>query len=200
MTRPLPRLALPLAAAGALLLAGCPLPQNLPDYPSTGTITPPRIQSDTVAPPGTVIAMNPACTGAAPSYTLSATLVDDNTLENVEVRWFLDYDPASTSSNTPRRPPEIIGAPQDGITFTRVVTPFVYRPYDFDATRAAGELHVVELVVSNNFAPEPVPPAAPLPRPYRTPCGPTVCPGGSKQFETQVYRWVFRYDASARCP
>ena len=39
---------LPACGAMALLLgaalAGCPLPQTLPEYPTSGTITPPRIQ------------------------------------------------------------------------------------------------------------------------------------------------------------
>jgi hypothetical protein len=45
-------------------------------------------------------------------------------------------------------------------------------------------VHVVELVVSNGFAPEPTS------RPYRTP---------AQGYETQFFRWVFRYVPGGAC-
>lgn len=181
---------LPARGALALLLgvalAGCPLPQTLPEYPNSGTITPPRIQSDTVTPIDTIILVDAGCPSTpTPAFTLSARLVDENTFEKVEARWFVDYDP-TRSSVTPIPPIQLIDGPADGVTIERMLDAFVFKPYTFDdpAFRAAGGLHVVELVVSNNFAPETPTPA----RPWRTPLK-----TATQTFETQVYRWVFKY-------
>ncbi len=192
---------LPARLVPALLLvaalAGCPLPQNLPEYPTGGTITPPRIQSDTVTPGDTVILVDAAC-AAAPSFTLSALLVDENTFEKVEARWFVDYDPDRASTVTPIPPIQLIDGPSDGVTIERKVDPFVFRPYGFDplggeqAFRDGGGIHIVELVVSNNFAPETPPPVPPHARPWRTPLK-----TATQTFETQVYRWVFHYVPTA---
>jgi len=193
---------LPGRAALALLLgaalAGCPLPQPLPEYPANGTITPPRIQSDTLTPVDTVLLVDAAC-ATEPSFTLSVTLIDENTIELVEARWFADYDPARAATVTPIPPIQKIEGPADGVSIERRLDPFVFRPYGFDpfgseqAFRDGGGLHVVELVVSNNFAPEPA-----SPRPWRTPLK-----TATQTFETQVYRWVFHYvptgTAGARC-
>ena len=51
---------------------------------------------------------------------------------------------------------------------------------DQQGFRDGGGLHVVELVVSNGFAPDP----GPAERPWRSP---------ATNFETQVQRWVFHY-------
>jgi hypothetical protein len=188
---------LPARGALALLvgvaLAGCPLPQTLPEYPTSGTITPPRIQSDTLTPIDTVTLVDAGC-AAAPSFTLSARLIDENTYEKVEARWFVDYDPAVAASVTPRLPPQIIDGPSDGVTIERPLNDFLFQPYGFDpaggeqAFRTGGGLHVVELVVSNNFAPEIPPPVPAHARPWRTPLKTQT-----QTFETQVYRWVFHY-------
>jgi len=193
---------LPRRGALALLLgaalSGCPLPQTLPEYPTSGTITPPRIQSDTLSPIETVILVEAGC-ATEPTFALSAVLIDENTFELVEVRWFVDYDPSRAASVTPIPPIQKIEGPSDGITIERRLTPFVFKPYGFDpfgseqAYRDGGGLHVVELVVSNNFAPEPA-----TPRPWRMPLK-----NATQTFETQVYRWIFHYvpagTAGARC-
>jgi hypothetical protein len=187
-----------------LALAGCPLPQTLPEYPTSGIITPPRIQSDRVTPADTLILVDANCPSTAePSFTLSAMLVDENTYEKVEARWFVDYDPGRAVTVNPISP-QIIDGPADGVTIERTLADFVFRPYGYDPVmnpqgfRDGGGLHVVELVVSNNFAletPTPVPPHA---RPWRTPLT-----TATQTFETQVYRWVFHYvptgTANARC-
>jgi hypothetical protein len=183
---------LPRRAALALLLgtglAGCPLPQSLPEYPTNGTITPPRIQSDTLSPIDSVILVDSACV-AEPSFALSAVLIDENTFELVEVRWFVDYDPTRAATVTPIPPIEKVKGSNDGVTIERRLTPFVFKPYGFDpfgseqAYRTGGGLHMVELVVSNNFAPEPA-----SPRPWRMPLK-----NATQTFETQVYRWIFHY-------
>jgi hypothetical protein len=194
---------LPARRALALLLgaalAGCPLPQTLPEYPTSGTITPPRIQSDSVTPVDTVILVDDTCT-VEPTFVLSARLVDENTFEKVEARWFVDYDPAVAAAIAPRLPPQFIEGPADGVTIERRLADFTFKPYGFDpsgfeqAFRIGGGLHVVELVVSNNFAPETPTPA----RPWRTPLQTKT-----QTFETQVYRWIFHYvpsgTAGARC-
>lgn len=185
-----PRTAAALALA-TLALAGCPLPQTLPEYPSTGRIAPPRIVADQAAPIDTLIEVAPDCPGvdADHAFLLSAALIDENTVEPVEARWFVDYRPGR-STEAPALPPEAIPGPTDGITLERPLTPFLFRPYTYDdaAYRAGGGLHVVELVVSNGFAAEPGSP--PHARPWRTPLA---------QFETQVYRWVFHYVAGGAC-
>lgn len=165
-------------------LAGCPLPQSLPEYPGTGRIAPPRIVTDQATPPDTVVEVAPDCPGAGTDhvFSLGAGLIDENTVEPVEARWFVDYRP-DLSTVTPIPPIEIIPGPEDGVTVERPLTPFQFRPYTFDdaAFRAGGGLHVVELVVSNGFLLEPT---SGLPRPWRTP---------KAQYETQVHRWVFHY-------
>jgi hypothetical protein len=177
-----------------LLLAGCPIPQGLPEYPDSGTVAPPRIRADATTPEDSVILVAPDCVNGGPAYLLTTVLVDDNTLEKVEVRWFLDYDPG-TLRRLPLLTEEIPG-PDDGITRTRAVTPFPFNPYQADPAtdpqgfRDGGGLHVVELVVSNGFAPEPGPGEPALPRPWRTP---------QPNFETQAFRWVFHYAPGGAC-
>lgn len=174
------------AALAALLLAGCPLPQPLPDYPK-GTVTPPRILADEVTVNGDYAAGEPivkvpvGCTGTAPSYILTARLFDSNNLEQVEARWFVDYQ-----ATTQRAPfTSTVPASADATVLLRDVQPFTFEAYNQGSTPVAGEMHVVELVVSNNFASPPE--TAPLP--YRSP---------AQGFETAVYRWVFLYvDQSA---
>jgi hypothetical protein len=189
---------LPQRVALALLLgtglAGCPLPQSLPEYPANGPITPPRIQSDNVTPPGTVITVQANCLASpGPAIALSALLIDENTIEPVEARWFVDYDPAR-SSVTPIPPNQRLDGPADGVTIARRLNDFTFRPYAFDplgseqAYRDGGGLHVVELVVSNAFASEEPPPVPAHQRPWRTPLT-----TATQQFETQVYRWTFHY-------
>jgi len=184
--RPAPAPLRPVLLATLALLAGCPLPQSLPEYPSTGKIAPPRIVSDAASPIDPVITLAPDCPGADADhvFTLGTLLIDENTAETVEARWFVDYE-AGRSTDAPRLPPEIILGPKDQITLERPLTPFQFRPYVFDdaAFRAGGGLHVVELVVSNGFKGTASEQAS-LARPWRTP---------DTQFETQVYRWVFHY-------
>jgi hypothetical protein len=199
---------LPRRAALALLLgaalAGCPLPQNLPEYPANGTITPPRIQSDKVTPGDSVILVDAGCSGpdTAHAFRLGATLIDENTFEPVEYRWFVDYDPQRSTVRPLFPTGQFIPGPNDGITIERVVPPLDLQPYTFDpplfgsptesrpgqAYRDSGGLHVVELVVSNAFASEDPAPVPPHDRPYRTPRK-----TATQSFETQVYRWVFHY-------
>jgi hypothetical protein len=185
-------------AALALLLAGCPIPQSLPEYPSTGKIAPPRLLVDVTTPIETAIEVAPDClvtTGAEPIFTLHTELVDENTLEKVEARWFVDYLPGNQARETPRAT-EIIEGPADGLTTQRPVQDYLFHPYGFDpqgseqAFRDGGGLHVVEVVVSNGFAPEPDSGQPALPRPWRTPL---------PQFETQLYRWVFHYVPGGSC-
>jgi hypothetical protein len=198
------------ALAAAAALAGCPLPQPLPDYPP-GTITPPRILVDgVVAGAASTVQLVPASCppGSEPSYPLTVQIHDTNNIESVDARWFVNYHPEREIFYGPKQSDEI-PPDADPIVLTRTVPPrdpdtgeerpYLFRPYEHPpavGTPAApgppypnaGIVRVVELVVSNGFDPSAVAPPAPLP--YRT-----TLPG----FETQVYRWVFLTVAQDDC-
>lgn len=186
-----------LALAVLTLLAGCPLPQPLASYPS-GTVTPPRILMDTIAFRDTVIEVPAGC-GSSPSYSLAATLVDNDTTESVTARWFVDYDRHNSARCAPTVPQSVILAPTEGATdpTRRAVSPYFFVPYDHlppvgpvTSPDGAGALHVVELVVSNDFDTSvddvALCGADTTIYPFRTPAS-----LGGVEFETQVYRWVF---------
>ncbi len=180
------RIAAPSAAAlGALLLAGCPLPQSVPSVP-TGSIPPPRIVEDVSAPsgpsatlttvPGTV-PFDPSCP-TKQAFTLTATVADENYSEAVGYRWFANYDP----SLQPRWTPLSEGSmdpPTTGPVTRRAVPPQVIMPVDFTPPV------VVELVVSNGFDVCPPVVGSPQPLPCRTP---QTTPNS---YEVQSHAWVF---------
>ena len=197
-----------IALAGALVLAGCPIPQPLPEY-EAGTITPPRIVVDDsvsqIAFPGTAILVPPdGCSSTAPSYPLSASLVDVNTVEQIVARWFVNYDAADPVRKCPEGGD--IEIPGTSSTATRRTVPtFTFYPHtSYGKTVAGGNgtdgkepgtLQVVELVVSNGFDPavavsplDTRPGSGALP-PFRRP---------ASGFETQMFRWVFV--TSSTCP
>jgi hypothetical protein len=187
---------LPARGALALLvgvaLAGCPLPQTLPEYPTTTPYPSPRIIAELAHPYLSLVRVGPSCAGGHAAFTLSATVGWENVTDPVDVRWFVDYDPNSTALKIPVSNERLVGTGDVAIGSLRPVKAWVFDPYasdlpggspaDQQAFRDAGGLHVVELVVSNNFAPEPA-----SPYPNRTPAS------SPRQFETQVYRWVFQY-------
>jgi hypothetical protein len=191
------RAAVVLAAA----LAGCPIPQPLPDYPP-GTITPPRILLDEVAGDGAVILVPANCTTVAPAYVLSARVVDSNTIESIESRWFVNYDFRDSAWSEIRRS-DVIPPNADTTNLTRAVPPFTFEPYRYPPPygtelrpgppyRYDGIVRVVELVVSNGFDPAAL--NTIVPAANRAPL-----PG----FETQFHRWVFLAvppSASVPCP
>jgi hypothetical protein len=163
------------------------LPQPLPDYPEGEPITPPRIVVDEMERPETVVRVPAGCLPAQePVYPLNATLIDTNTLEAVQARWFVNYDPANSDRRTPRQENGIAGSDETPPVIRRSVPTFSFHPYDPPPVPGTGNgsgaivgaMHVVELVVSNGFHAPPE--AAPLP--YRSPAA---------GFETQLYRWTF---------
>jgi hypothetical protein len=176
---------LAIAVAGALLLAGCPIPQPLPDYPP-GTITPPRIVVDNslsqISSPDSVVRV-PANCSQPPTYPLDAQIRDANTIEPIEARWFVNYDASTQPGFTWEQREEVTLTDPNDPTL-RDLTPYTFPPYDYlsvagnVAGSAEGALHIVELVVSNGFhvagADEPLPNRSPAPG-----------------FEIQLYRWVF---------
>jgi hypothetical protein len=180
------------AAALLALLTGCPLPQPLPEYPA-GTVTPPRIVMDGISPEGTYVRVPASCSGAKPSYTLAAALVDNIEDESVTARWFVDYDPLSAATSRPEQE-DIVPPAGDGAAdpLRREVPSFAFVPYDYSPTVGATSsgppyddpnvVHVVELVVSNNFDPTGDPAGSGALLPYRSP---------ATGFETQAFRWVF---------
>lgn len=149
----------PLAAlALALPLAGCPLPQALPEY-SAGGVTPPRILVDEIAKAtldplgalttgapfngnpgnGNAIVFVPAfCTTTPPVYYLWARVVDTNNTESIAARWFVNYDPQSDANRVPLRL-DTITANADTTNLYREIPPrtggvrqfFEFRPYHF---------------------------------------------------------------------
>jgi hypothetical protein len=182
------------AALPALLLAACPLPQPLPEYPEGQPVTPPRIVTGSVAFPETVVRV-PASCAIEPVIELSADLIDANTVDAVEARWFVNYDP----ENQDRRRPQLatqVPPDDDPLVIRRVVPPFRVEPYDYApivgfSGSAPGAVHVVELVVSNGF--DPRGDAAALPNR-------SALPG----FETQLHRWVLlnvpESESAVPCP
>jgi hypothetical protein len=189
------RLAIGILAFALGALAGCPIPQTVPEYPRGTSVTPPRIVADTAVPKADTATIRvPAGCSPKPQYELKASLVDENTVETVEARWFVDYDKGLSNRNVPAWPPDQIPPPPqadpNAPATTRAIPPYTFTPYDFGDT--VGTVHVVEVVVSNGFPPSADEPARPLP--WRSPL-----PG----FETQVYRWVFLLvtpDATVPCP
>jgi hypothetical protein len=185
------RTAVTLAIAAALV--GCPLPQPLPEY-STGAVTPPRIVVDNSDPeaqikyPGTVVPV-PAICATPPVFTLDAQIRDSNTIESIEARWFVNYDPLDVVTAHWEDYEKVGPVPSDPTL--RDITPWEFRPYSYHHDRftpgsgdVEGALHIVELVVSNAFytgAGESLP-AVGEPLPFRSP---------ANDFEVQVYRWVF---------
>jgi hypothetical protein len=201
-----------LGLASALLalgLAGCPIPQPLPDYPA-GTVTPPRIRMDHMVPDtdGNPIFFVPAnCVTSAPSYVLGGSVSDPITNESIEARWFVNYDPRDPQSYNYLKPPSAVIPPNaDTTDLIRPVPSFTFEPYrygpSFGAPNVApdswgdqGILRVVELVVSNGFDPAPITSTSELPNKKPS--------AGSTKFETQTYRWVFLSvpeSKSVRCP
>ena len=186
-----------LPAAALAVLAGCPIPQPLPDYPKGQPVTPPRVVvSDTLAYPDTVVQVPAGC-ALAPSYPLSADLRDAITNETVAARWFVNYDPTRQPAFTPQQDDLVAGSSvgaQD--TLRKLPRPFVFPPYQYAPAlgtgggdgAAPGALHVVELVVSNGF--DPAAESAEAAQPYRT---------ALIGFEVQVYRWVFLTVAASAC-
>jgi len=182
---------IPLAAiAASAALAGCPLPQPLPDYPA-GTITPPRILATTTTRPSESIIPVPAsCPGTAPAYELGARIFYQDNV-TVEARWFVDYKKDVASRYGIRNTNREVPADPDPLVLERVVPGFTFQPYDYPPPqelgagsdwKAAGVVHVVELVVSNGFDPSPT-----VAEPNRTP----AVTDGAARFEIQTYRWVF---------
>ncbi len=191
-----------LALAGAAALAGCPIPQPLPDYPA-GTVTPPRIVVEGIANPGTVVLVPASCPpGHEPSTLLTATLIDVDTFERVVARWFVNYDPIDPGLRAIRQEDDIPGVDATPPQTERAVPLFTFFPYGSwgntiassggGSGRNEGAVQIVELVVSNGFDPAAVGPPVLLPN--RTPL---------IGFETQVYRWVFMtvpQSATTVCP
>jgi hypothetical protein len=183
------RIALP-ALAGALVLAGCPIPQAVPDYPA-GTITPPRILTESLTIPEALVFVPANCTSVTPGpgYDLGARLFDSDNIEQVQARWFVNYpdheDPVIDES-----------IPADPDTFERTVQTFRFHPYAYAPPQLGGSpphqelgsIRVVELLVSNRF----VDPDGP---PWRSP---------APNFETQLQRWTFmlvpKGDEDPACP
>lgn len=177
------------AALGALLVAGCPLPQSVPSVPA-GSIPPPRVVNDVSAPTGLSCALTTAGTTVAfdpnappgQTFQVNATIADENYSEAVDYRWFVDYDP-STGVSPPGYLPLQTGQllPPTGVPYTRRQVPTQpFQPLSYGNT-----IHVLELVISNGFDVCPPDPSSPQPLPCRTP------QTTRNSYEVQSYKWVF---------
>jgi hypothetical protein len=179
----------------AAALAGCPIPQPLPDYPP-GTVTPPRILMATVQPAsGAVIRVGTECPtdpAGEPSFELGAQVFDSDAIEPVVARWFVNYDTALYHpSQKPILGDHTILGNSDPTVLVRLVpdapfgrgTPF--RPYQYAPPDGTGNktgvpynepntIRVVELLVSNNFDADPTTPRQP-----------------AQNYEVGLQRWVF---------
>ncbi len=167
--------------AALLLLAGCPLPQALPETVAGGTGGyGPRIAFELVAPQSTFVDVGKTCS-AAPRFDLHATVVDRDQLEAVGARWFVDYHPVSNFGIARADVPS--GNTQD---FLRPLAAFSYVLPDWQGP--VFPAHVVELVVSNGFKDLDLSADA---LPNRMPV---------TGRDTQTFRWVFRYTDAGPCP
>jgi len=192
MTRPTLRIGALLAAAfvAGAILGGCPIPQPLPGVGSVDgglPITPPRVLSDSAHPGLALTYYGPIASCPVGShFDVSATLIDENSEEPVEVRWFVDYDPDSQPLRTPLQI-QTLPPPADPTQYLRYPSSFPFTPWDFD--RPAERVHVVELTVSNGFLPVGVagPPGS---LPNRT---------AAAGYEVQVFRWTFQPSATGGC-
>ncbi len=176
-----------IAVLGIALAAAiaCPLPQPLPGVTRIdgGTITPPRIQVASALPADTIVYYDPgAC--SAPGvlgFALGASVVDQNTDEVVDVRWFVDYDKAGVTA-TPWGE-EQIPAPTDPEQFIRTVTSQRFNPVSNPFSGPGSPPHVVELVVTNGgFTSDPLPSRSP-----------------ATGYEVEIFRWVFEPRVGAAC-
>lgn len=173
-----------LASVGAVLvLTACPLPQPLSEVANTGQpgTTPPRILTESVVPAQALVKVARDCAPGS-SFALKATIQDDNTLEQVDARWFVDYAPDPYDARPYHS--SVLPPPEDQSQVQRAVPPLTLV---FPVPDAA-PVHVVELVISNGFYALDDP-AAPLPNR-------SAQPG----YETQEFRWVFQYvDSGGTC-
>jgi hypothetical protein len=176
--------------AGAAILGGCPIPQPLPGVGSIDggrPITPPRVLTSSAVPGLAMTDYGPlASCPPGSDFDVSATVVDENTEEPVEVRWFVDYDPDNQLLRTPLFV-ETLPPPTDATQYLRYPKIFPFVPWDFD--RPAEHVHVVEMTISNGFLPvgDPVPPGS---LPNRT---------AATGYEVQVFRWTFQPTLTGGC-
>jgi hypothetical protein len=121
------------------------------------------------------------------AFQISATLIDENSEEPVEVRWFVDYDPNNQPMSTPLFV-ETLPPPADTTQYRRYPRALAFKPWDYDVLTGQ-TVHVVELTISNGFLPigSQVPPGS---LPNRT-----AAPG----YEVQVFRWTFSQSPTGGC-
>jgi hypothetical protein len=210
-----------IAAALAVGLAGCPIPQPLPDYPA-GTVTPPRILMDKIvtatdwnpnlSTDGNPIIFVPANCTTAQVYRLSAYVNDPITFETVDSRWFVNYDPRSSDTRMWARE-DPVPPNSDSTDLNRAVPPasaplgpsFEFFPYDHSAAPGAPPATGVTGPGGTTWYPDPgILRVVELVVSNGFDATPTATPPNRAtlpSFETQIYRWVFlSVPASAAVP
>ncbi len=176
------------AAALAGALAACPLPQPLPGVAQPtdgGTVATPRIETASVRPAETIVLYDPACSPEA-HFALHARILDDDTEDIFQARWFVDYDPTVQQRFEPALGgPVTSNPPTDPNQNWRDIPDADFRPTGFtDWGDLPARAHVVELVVSNGFA-----------DPSASPPNRAILPG----YESQIFRWLFFPKAGGSC-
>ena len=176
----------PLLALAAALLAGCPIPQPVPGVGNIDAgVFPPLIVTDTAQPTETVVFYpSIGCPDGGPVFTIQADVVDSNPDDTVQGRWFVDYDPSNSTTREPRPPAfQFFPVPPDQ---TRATASYVFAPDALGAVWPTWPVHVVELVVSNGFAPT-------------TPDGGLPNKSPLQGYQTQTFRWVFQPSDGGSC-
>jgi hypothetical protein len=149
-------------------------------------ITPPRILTASAVPALAITGYLLTGCPSGSAFDVSATIIDENSEEQVEVRWFVDYDPDNQIFRTPVFT-ETLPPPTDSTQYRRYPKGLSFSPWDY--TPYTGGVHVVEMTISNGFLPiNAAVPAGSLPN--RTPA-----PG----YEVQVFRWTFEPAPTGGC-
>lgn len=178
------------ALAVGALLGGCPIPQPLPGVgsPDGGLpITPPRVLTSSAEPGLAMTDYGPLASCPTGSlFEVSAVVIDENSEEPVEVRWFVDYDPDNQLLRTPLQI-ETLPPPADPQQYRRFPKAFPFSPWDFD--RPTERVHVVEMTISNGF----------LPVGAAVPAGDLPNRTAAAGYEVQIFRWTFQPSATGGC-
>lgn len=203
MTKSMKRLLAWGAVLGAAALAGaCPLPQPLPGVGTVdaGTLNaPPFVLVPSAQPALAVTPYGPPSIcggGLGAGFAVSANVIDYNTDDVDEVRWFVDYDPTTVEGITPiadntldppspTSPNQILRTNPSGFTFPDG-GPGLFYP----SALSTPAPHVVEMAVSNGFQSLTQEPSLDGGMPNLEP---------ASSYQVQIFRWTFVPTADGGC-
>lgn len=188
------------AVLGAAALAGaCPLPQPLPGVGTVdaGTLNaPPFVYVPSAQPalPVTYYGPPSACDGGAGAgFVVSADVIDYDTSEVDEARWFVDYDPTTGPgiSLVPGTPITLLPPTNTSQIVRTNASPFTsgyFYPSSYDTP--SPRTHVVLMAVSNGFQGISTEPSLDGGMPNLEP---------QTGYQVQVFRWTFVPEADGGC-